>query len=163
MQSATDSLNWLARSTGQNPVELTAELGSTLQRPGSVRYLPYLSGERTPHNDAEIRGSFEALVATDAKLNQLIAIGGGSASRYWIELTATALGVPLSSPKSGEFGAALGVARLGITTATGVTPDSIMTTPEVRETIAPNTDLLSAFEDAYGNFRAAYPAIKATH
>jgi xylulokinase len=189
MLSATDSLNWLARITGQNPVELTSELGSTLQKPGSVRYLPYLSGERTPHNDAEIRGSFtglatdtsradltravlegvafglrdsfEALVATDAKLNQLIAIGGGSASRYWIELIATALGVPLSSPKSGEFGAALGAARLGMTVATGATPDSIMTTPNAGETIAPNAALRAAFDDAYLEFKAAYPAIRA--
>ncbi|WP_033069103.1 xylulokinase [Thalassospira australica] len=189
MLSATDSLNWLARITGQNPIELTAELDGTLRKPGSVRYLPYLSGERTPHNDAEIRGSFtglatdtsradltravlegvafglldsfEALVATDAKLNQLIAIGGGSASRYWIELIATALGVPLSLPKSGEFGAALGAARLGMTAATGTTSDSIMTIPETRETIEPNQALRSAFDEAYQGFRAAYPAIKA--
>ena len=188
MLSATDSLNWLARITGQNPIELTTELGDPLQKPGSVRYLPYLSGERTPHNDAEIRGSFtglstetsrsdltravlegvafglrdsfEALVATDAKFDQLIAIGGGSASRYWIELIATILDVPLSLPKSGEFGAALGAARLGMTAATGAAPDSIMTIPEVRETIEPNAPYRNAFEDAYKKFRATYPAIR---
>ncbi|BDW97254.1 xylulokinase [Thalassospira tepidiphila] len=188
MLSATDSLNWLARITGQKPVELATELDGTLQKPGSVRFLPYLSGERTPHNDAEIRGSFtglstetsradltqavlegvafglrdsfEALVATNAKLDHLIAIGGGSASRYWIELIATALGVPLSLPKSGEFGAALGAARLGMTAATGAAPDNVMTIPDVRETVEPNQALHPAFEDAYQSFRAAYPAIK---
>lgn len=188
MLSATDSLNWLARITGHSPTELTSELGRTLKIPGSVRYLPYLSGERTPHNDAEIRGSFtglatetsradmtravlegvafglrdsfEALVATDAKLDQLIAIGGGSASGYWIELIATALGVPLSLPRSGEFGAALGAARLGMMAATSDSPNSIMTIPEIRETIAPNPSLYSAFDDAYQAFRAAYPAIR---
>ncbi|WP_288349513.1 xylulokinase [uncultured Thalassospira sp.] len=190
MLSATDSLNWLARITGQKPVELTTELDGTLQKPGSVRFLPYLSGERTPHNDAEIRGSFtglatdtsragltravlegvafglrdsfEALVATDAKFDHLIAIGGGSASRYWIELIATTLGVPLSLPKSGEFGAALGAARLGMTAATDVATDTVMTIPEVRETIEPNQALRPAFEDAYQGFRAAYPTIKAS-
>ncbi|MBP3124698.1 xylulokinase [Thalassospira sp. ER-Se-21-Dark] len=190
MLSATDSLNWLARITGQTPIELTSELGKNLQKPGSVRYLPYLSGERTPHNDAEIRGSFtglstetgrsdltravlegvafglrdsfEALVATNAKFDQLIAIGGGSASRYWIELIATILGVPLSLPKSGEFGAALGAARLGMTAATGMAPDTIMTIPEVREMIEPSHPHRNAFEDAYGKFRAAYTAIKAS-
>ncbi|MBX2830334.1 MAG: xylulokinase [Rhodospirillales bacterium] len=189
MLSATDSLNWLARITGQNPIELTSELNGALRTPGSVRYLPYLSGERTPHNDAEIRGSFtglatdtsradltravlegvafglrdsfEALVATDAKLNQLIAIGGGSASHYWIELIATTLGVPLSLPKSGEFGAALGAARLSMTAATGASPDSVMSTPEIRETISPNATLSAEFDDAYQGFKAAYPAIRA--
>lgn len=188
MLSATDSLNWLARITGQNPIELTSKLDGDLKNPGPVRYLPYLAGERTPHNDAEIRGSFtglaaetsredltravlegvafglrdsfEALLATNAKLDQLIAIGGGSASRYWIRLIATALGVPLSLPKSGEFGAALGAARLGMTAATGASTHSIMTVPDVRETIDPDANLIGAFDDAYGAFRAAYPAIK---
>ncbi|MCC9620439.1 xylulokinase [Thalassospira sp. MA62] len=189
MLSATDSLNWLASITGQKPKDLTADLGDTIQKPGLVRYLPYLAGERTPHNDAEIRGSFtglssgtsrsdltravlegvafglrdsfEALIATDAKLNQLIAIGGGSASRYWVKVIATAFGVPLLLPKSGEFGAALGAARLGMAAATGVAPDSIMATPDIHETIDPDETLRAAFDDAYQGFRAAYPAIKA--
>ncbi|KZB55897.1 xylulokinase [Thalassospira xiamenensis] len=189
MLSATDSLNWLARITGQKPTELTAKLDGNLRKPGTVHYLPYLAGERTPHNDAEIRGSFtglatetdredltravlegvafglrdsfEALTATNARLKQLIAIGGGSASRYWIELIATVLGVPLALPKSGEFGAALGAARLGIAAATGATADRIMSIPEVHETIDPNESLRSAFDVAYQNFRKAYPLIKA--
>lgn len=188
MLSATESLNWLARITGQNPTELTSKLDGNLRKPGPVRYLPYLAGERTPHNDADIRGSFtglatetnredltravlegvafglrdsfEALLATNAKLDQLIAIGGGSASRYWIRLIATILGAPLSLPKSGEFGAALGAARLGIIAATGLATDSIMTIPEVREIIDPDESLRNTFDDAYQKYRAAYLAIK---
>ena len=57
MLSATDSLNWLARITGEKPADLTAKLGEELQTPGAVRFLPYLSGERTPHNDADISAS----------------------------------------------------------------------------------------------------------
>ena len=40
---------------------LTSELGETLEAPGTVMFLPYLSGERTPHNDAAIRGAFAGL------------------------------------------------------------------------------------------------------
>ncbi len=58
MLSATDSLNWLASITGTSPAELTVNLGEQLLAPGQVRFLPYLSGERTPHNDAVIRGSY---------------------------------------------------------------------------------------------------------
>ena len=54
--SATDSLNWLSGVTGRSAGELTGELGDKLKAPGSVTFLPYLSGERTPHNDATIRG-----------------------------------------------------------------------------------------------------------
>ena len=70
MLSATDSLNWLARIVGKSPSELTAAMGDTLQGPGSVRFLPYLSGERTPHNDSEIQGSITG-VFTDTSVEDL--------------------------------------------------------------------------------------------
>ncbi|QHQ35119.1 xylulokinase [Algicella marina] len=189
MLSAADSLNWFSRISGQSPTDLTVELGETLQAPGTVRFLPYLSGERTPHNDAEIRGSFtglatatdrkaltravlegvafglrdsfEALKATDAQLDSLIAIGGGTRSRYWLEVIATALGVPLQLPGRGEYGAALGAARLGMAAATGADPATIMTAPQISATVEPVAGLQSAFDDAYGRFREAYPAVRA--
>ncbi|MGA1761170.1 MAG: xylulokinase, partial [Paracoccaceae bacterium] len=61
MLSATDSLNWLSSITGQSPADLTKALGHDLRAPSTLRFLPYLSGERTPHNDAEIRGAFTGL------------------------------------------------------------------------------------------------------
>jgi xylulokinase len=141
-------------------------LGETPKAPGAVRFLPYLSGERTPHNDAAIRGaftglaagtsrddltqavlegvafglrdSFEALKATNAQMDGLMAIGGGTGSRYWLGLIATVLGVPLHLPKGSEFGAALGAARLGLTAATGADPGGVMTPPEISETVEPD-------------------------
>jgi xylulokinase len=188
MLSATDSLNWLASIIDKSPSDLTASLGDQLKPPGRVRYLPYLSGERTPHNDSEIRGSFtglatettrddltravlegvafglrdnfEALVATDAKMEELIAIGGGTASRYWLRLIATVLGIPLHLPGSGEFGAALGAARLGMVAATGIPPEQVMTAPDLSETIDPDTEMQAAFYVAYCAFRRAYSAVK---
>jgi xylulokinase len=189
MLSATDSLNWLARIAGAKPADLTAALGDTLQAPGKVRFLPYLSGERTPHNDADIRGSFtglsasttrddmtravlegvafglrdsfEALRGTGAQFDGLTAIGGGTGSRYWLQLIATVLGVPLHLPEGSEFGAALGAARLGMAAATGQDPDAIMTAPAISEVIAPVADQATAFDAAYDAFRATYPAIAA--
>ncbi len=63
--SATDSLNWLSEVTGRKAGELTAELGDDLKAPSGVSFLPYLSGERTPHNDAGIRGAFTGLGPPD--------------------------------------------------------------------------------------------------
>ena len=188
MLSATDSLNWLGRITGQAPADLTGRLGEEIQPPGEVRFLPYLSGERTPHNDAVIRGSFtglsttttaddltravlegvafglrdslDALVATGARLESLIAIGGGTASRYWVKLMASVLGLPLGLPGRGEFGAALGAARLAISAATGASPAEIMRAPDIEETVEPVANLQHDLDEAHAAFRAAYPAIR---
>ena len=186
--AATDCLNWLAAQTGSNPAELSALVGKRIEGPGTIRFLPYLSGERTPHNDARIRGAFvglsigdghkaltqavmegvafalkdnhEALKATGTRLNRLLAIGGGSKSDYWVELIATLLGVPIDLPEQGEFGAALGAARLAIVGDTGAAPAEVMTRPAVARTIQPRADLANAYDNAYAQYRALYPALK---
>jgi xylulokinase len=188
MLSATDSLNWLSQITGARPAELTAGLGDTLQAPGPVRFLPYLSGERTPHNDAVIRGAFtrlgsgttrddltravlegvafglrdshQALKETGARLDRMMAIGGGARSRYWLRVIATTLDVTLTLPADGEFGAALGAARLGMAAAGAGSVNDIMTAPDVVEEIAPDAALRDRFDAGYQAFRAAYPAIR---
>jgi xylulokinase len=107
-----------------------------------------------------LRDSAEALRGTGAQLDQMLCIGGGSASRYWVRLLATVLNNPLQLPVSGEFGAALGAARLGLCAATGADPDAVMTPPEIGEVIQPDTSLTAAFDDAYAAFRASYLKIK---
>jgi xylulokinase len=186
--SATDSLNWLAHQTGSKPAELSALVGDRIDGPGNIRFLPYLSGERTPHNDARIRGAFvglsigdghreltqavmegvgfafkdnlEALKATGTTLKRVLAIGGGSKSDYWVELIATLLGVPIDLPEQGEFGAALGAARLAIVGDTGAAPAEVMTRPAVARTIESRTELTDAYDTAYAQYRALYPALK---
>jgi xylulokinase len=186
--SATDSLNWLCGITGKDAAGLTKELGDDLKAPGGLSFLPYLSGERTPHNDATIRGAFvglahesgraaltqavlegvafafrdslEALKTAGTKLDRVTAIGGGSRSRYWLKAIATALGIPVDVPADGDFGAAFGAARLGLIAATGADPRAICTPPATAETIEPDRALAGAFEEAYRRYRALYPAIK---
>ena len=186
--SATDSLNWLSEITGRKAGDLTAELGDDLKAPTGVTFLPYLSGERTPHNDAAIRGSFtglahessravltqavlegvafafrdslEALHAAGTELARVTAIGGGSRSRYWLKAIATALGVPVDIPADGDFGAAFGAARLGLVAAEGADPFTICSPPETAETIDPDQKLFGAFAEAYQRYRALYPAIR---
>ncbi len=189
MLAATDCLNWLAGITGAKPAELTGELGKALAAPEDLRFLPYLSGERTPHNDSAVRGAFtgldishtradltraviegvsfglrdslDALRATGARPNRLLAIGGGTGSRYWLELLATVLELPLDLPEQGEFGAALGAARLAICGVTGADPAEVMTKPQIAETIEPDNGHVAAFAEAHARFKNAYPALKA--
>jgi xylulokinase len=186
--SATDALNWHSEVTGKSPSELTGELGDTLRAPSSVTFLPYLSGERTPYNDAAIRGAFiglghessrvvltqavlegvsfairdnlEALRSAGTDIARVTAIGGGSRSRYWLASIATALGVPVDLPADGDFGAAFGAARLGLIAATGADPVAICTPPATAGTIEPNAALASTYDGAYQRYRALYPAIK---
>lgn len=188
--AATDSLNWLSGIVGQTPAELTAALGPDITKPGTLTFLPYLSGERTPHNDSAIRGAFvgldiattradmtravlegvsfalrdnlEALRSTGANLTRLLAIGGGAQSRYWVELIATVLNLPIDLPQQGEFGAALGAARLAICGVTGADPADIMTKPAIAETILPRANLVAQYAISYRKYAALYPALKAT-
>lgn len=188
MLSATDSLNWLSRITATTPANLTNSLGTNLRKPADMRFLPYLAGERTPHNDARIRGAFtglatnsgtddltqavlegvsfglrdslEALRSTGAGIDALTAIGGGSASEYWLALLATVLGVPLKIPAAREFGAALGAARLSIIAAGSGDPDDIFLAPKSGAIVEPKTELVGAFDDAYQAFQAAYSGVK---
>jgi xylulokinase len=188
MLAATDCLNWLAAAVGQSPADLANAVPDRIAGPQSTIFLPYLSGERTPHNDATIRGaflglgistdqqgltravmegvtfglrdSFEALRATGAELRHIMAVGGGARSEFWLSTLATVLNRPLHIPADGEFGAAMGAVRLAICAAENAKPDDIMVVPEVQKTIEPRTDLIDAYSERYEQFRAAYPAIR---
>lgn len=184
--AATDALNWYARLVGDTPAALTDALGP-LQAPGRGLFLPYLGGERTPLNDAGIRGAFlglehetdraagtravlegvtfalrdcrDALAATGTRLDSLIALGGGSRSDYWCAAIATALRTPVLIPAAGDFGAAFGAARLAMMAAHEAGPE-IATPPPIARRFEPDRALTSAFDDAHARYRAAAQAIR---
>lgn len=186
--SATDSLNWLAKITGQDPAKLAGAAEGQFTGPGEEIFLPYLSGERTPHNNAAARGSFAGLshstdpallaqavmegvafafrdcqrVLKDAgtEMGRLLAVGGGSKSELWLKLIATNLDTEIALPEDGDFGGALGVARLGLCAAEGADPAEIMTMPAIKRVIQPEPKLKTAYSDQYARYRALYPAIE---
>jgi xylulokinase len=184
--AAADALNWFAGIADKPTATLTDALGP-LQAPGRPLFLPYLGGERTPHNDASIRGSFlhldhstdqaaltravlegvthavrdsyDALLATGTRINRLIAVGGGSKSDYWVQAIATSLNMAIELPVAGDFGGAFGAARLGMMAVTGAGVE-IATAPQIARTIDPDTSLTSAFSEAHARYRASYGALK---
>lgn len=184
--AATDALEWLSRLTGQSAAELTGDLGS-VTAPGKTLFLPYLGGERTPHNDAQMRGQFlhldhatdaqaatravlqgvsyafadcqNALAATGTQLTRALALGGGAKSDHWLSLLASTLGIPLDVPKAGDFGAALGAARLGMMAATG-TGAEIATQPPLAKTVDPDPSLSEALGEGHARFKQAYTVLK---
>ncbi|KAB2681286.1 MULTISPECIES: xylulokinase [Brucella/Ochrobactrum group] len=187
--SAASALDWYARLVGKTARELDEALGDRLNVPGSATFLPYLSGERTPYNDAKIRGVFSglehesdqraltqavlegvafairdnlaALQSAGTEIRSLTAVGGGSRSTYWLKAIATALNVPIALPEEGDFGAAFGAARLGLVAATGADPFAVCAPPRTERTIEPEAALLPAYEEAYQRYHALYPALHA--
>jgi xylulokinase len=186
--SATDSLNWLSGITGRTQAELSAAAEQDFKGPGEEIFLPYLSGERTPHNNAAARGSFVGLshLSGEARLAQavmegvafafrdcqrvlhqagtafdrLLAVGGGAKSKLWLRLIATNLDIEVALPADGDFGGALGAARLGLCAAEGTDPAEVMTMPAIKQVIAPDASLRDAYTAQYARYRALYPAIE---
>ena len=184
--SATDALNWYAGITGRDAASLAGELGDKPSGPTTVRFLPYLSGERTPHNDVRIRGAFvgmehqsnqatltqavlegvsfairdnlEALRSAGTQLQSVVAVGGGSRSKFWLQTLANTLNLPVELPKDGDFGAAFGAARLAQLAASGASPADLLSTPAVDTVFEPQHQ--GAYEEAYQHYRRIYPALK---
>ena len=150
--TATDSLSWLADLLETTPGALSDALSDALQDeqsdgPGPVLFLPYLAGERTPHNLDQPAGGFfglsrshgppamtravmegvaysladcaAALTAAGARVEKLTAVGGGARSRFWLQTLADVLERPLTLNPQAEHAAALGGARLAMAAASG--------------------------------------------
>ena len=165
-----------------------AALGTKLTGPSPALMLPYLSGERTPVADAQVRGlimglghesdhktlthaaldavafafrdSLEALKDAGTEVKRVTAVGGGSKSELWLKIIATVLGVPVDLPAAGDVGGAFGAARLGLIAATGADFRKVLTAPKTARTIKPEPKARDAYEEHYRRYVKIYPAIK---
>ena len=184
--SATDSLNWFSRLVGTPAPELTAALGERVAKPSPALFMPYLSGERTPHNDAGARGGFLGLDQTSSRqdltqavlegvafafrdclrvlqdagteVERAFAVGGGANSPVWLSIMASVLDRPLDVSAAADVGAAYGAARLGQAAATEARdPAALMPPPAVLRTVEPDPALAAAYAERYARYRALYP------
>ncbi|HET9018520.1 MAG TPA: xylulokinase [Acetobacteraceae bacterium] len=194
--SAAASLTWIAGIVGD-----ADDIGGLLARvavwaaaPGhraeAPVFLPYLNGERTPHNDPEASGLFaglraghgaealayavlegvafaradgtDVLRAAGAPLDLCMLVGGGARSRLWGQMLADVLGVKLALPEGAETGAALGAARLAILAAGAGAEEDVCTAPPVRETFLPDPAMAATYAPRLARYRALYPAERAT-
>jgi xylulokinase len=186
--SATGSLEWLSGVLGQPAPKLTSSLGPKLDGPSPALFLPYLSGERTPVGDAQIRGavlglghevdakmlthavldgvafafrdSLEALEKGGSKIKRVMAVGGGTKSELWLKIIATVLGIPIDLPAAGDVGGAFGAARMGLMAATGASYKQVCTKPKVAKTIMPERKARARYNEHYQRYTKIYPAIK---
>jgi xylulokinase len=190
MLSAAGSLRWLRDVVAPGvPYEvLTADAERIPAGADGVLFLPYLTGERTPHADPNARAAFVGLGIADGRgtltravlecvayglrdsLELLLelgvqpdmgrASGGGARSRLWLEVVASVLGLSLELTAV-EEGAAYGAALLG-GVAAGVFADvheAVAACVRIRERIDPNERWCEVYEAGYARFRALYPAL----
>ncbi len=196
MLSAASSLAWIAAILGrENEVgALVASAESFARSKAAVAaapvFLPYLSGERTPHNDAEATGTLaglrashaaDALVfavmegvafsfadavdvldAAGARPVRPLLVGGGARSDFWGQMIADVTGLTIDVAQGAEAGAALGAARLGMLAAGAGSVEAVCTRPPVQRSFVPDADSAALHAPRLKRYRALYPAEKAT-
>lgn len=188
--SAAASLSWITRVTGAaSEAALLAEVEQAgLAKAGRLLFLPYLSGERTPHNDPRAAGVFfglsgaderadlaravlegvafaladgvEALEARGPRIEALTAIGGGARSGAWLRILAAATGRPILSVTDGDTGPALGAARLARIACGDGGIAEVCSKPPVARRFAPEPELAAALAPRRAAYRRLYPTLK---
>lgn len=192
MLSAAGSLRWY-RDTLQPDMDyeqLLAPAGEIPPGSEGLLFLPYLTGERTPHPDPLARGAYVGLTVRHdqghliravlegvafglrdsftliretglAQIQQVRVSGGGARSGLWRQILADILGVELATVNTSE-GAAYGAALLAGVGA-GFWPDvdaACRSTVRVTGTTVPNPEMNNRYDDLYALYCQVYPALK---
>lgn len=170
MLSAASALDWVASLLGQSDLHALVQRAQERGlKPHAPVFLPYLSGERTPHNDPFSRGVFfgmspqssaedltlavlegvalafadglDVLLEAGSSIHEISITGGGARFAYWGQLLAAALKRPLIYRQGGEVSAAVGAARLGRLAVTGEDPGEVCRAPPVARIVEPDDSL----------------------
>ncbi|GKW05002.1 xylulokinase [Pectobacterium odoriferum] len=185
MLSAASCLQWFCRLTGTTEVALLEEIEqlSDDEKASAPLFLPYLSGERTPHNDPDVRGMFwgmthsslraqlgyavlegvsfgiadglRVLKESGTQIEQCSLVGGGARSPFWAQLLADILNMPVVTHKGGETGGALGAARLACLAA-GKPLHTVCDKPEVYKIWHAEPARHQTLAQRYQQFNALY-------
>ena len=189
--SAASCIEWAAQLCGLPDAGALLALAERRNRPATGEiFLPYLSGERTPHNDPHARGvlfglthetdaaaiaqavlegvafafrdGMDALLASGAAIGSISVIGGGARSPYWGRILSSVLGRTLLYRDGGTVGPAFGAARLAQMALTRGTVEEICTPPPVLHVAEPDERLAEHFSAKIGRYRDLYRSLK-TH
>lgn len=178
--SAASADKWLVeeifdtKDYSKNMAQLNAV---TASKP--IYFMPYMAGERCPHNDADIRGAFiglshdtersdlqtalfegvsfaikDCIELIPDEIKKATVCGGGTKSRLWMEILSNVLGIEISVINN--EGPALGGAVLSAQ-ATGLNPQI---ENDILYIIKPNKELVEIYKNKYKKFRTLYPALK---
>jgi len=193
MLSASNCLDWVCSITGnsidqalKNAENFSLSLNNISTAP---YFLPYMSGERTPHNDPHVRGSFHYLKTTtnqaalqyavlegisfgildgvnsiksvNKNFNDIFMVGGGSRSSFWLRLLSSILNRKLSVCEQSEFGAALGVARLAMFVDKDISQkNNIIKEINIKESFQSDNDKIDILQKRYIVWKNIYSSNK---
>ncbi len=185
MLSAASALRWLCQILGCDEATLMAEAGqlNDEQRRQAPLFLPYLSGERTPHNDPRACGAFYQLTHDTCRahlgyaviegvafgladglrvlneagtgLTECSLVGGGARSAEWAQLIADVLNLPIVTHEGGEAGGALGAARLAWL-ADGGDEAQVCIKPKEKQRFTPQAERWAYLQQRLQNYRLMY-------
>jgi xylulokinase len=187
--SAASCVDWAARLCGLEHAGALFDLAEARGKPASSEiFLPYLSGERTPHNDPHAQGvlyglthetdaaslaqavlegvafafrdGMDALLASGAKIESIAVIGGGARSAYWGRILSTVLRRPLTYRDSGAIGPAYGAARLARMGSEQASIEDVCTPPPIMHVAEPDERLTDMYAQKMRRFRALYQNLK---
>jgi xylulokinase len=194
MLSAASALSWASRLTGagsEASLAAAAEGLNAVQRATAPIFLPYLGGERTPHNDARASGVLMGLRhghgaadigyavmegvafgladglaamhdgAPHADAPALALVGGGARSPLWAQLVATALGRVLERHDSSAAAAALGAARLAWMADGAASSQVVASRLSAPRRFEPAAGETDMLAERQARFRSLYPALRA--
>jgi xylulokinase len=187
--SAASCVDWAARLCGLADAAAIFALAEARDKPsGGEIFLPYLSGERTPHNDPNAQGvlfglnhesdaaaiaqavlegvafafrdGMDALLSSGAKIESISVIGGGARSAYWGRILSSVLRRPLTYRDSGAVGPAYGAARLARMGRENASVEDVCTPPPILHVAEPDDRLTDLYAQKMRRFRSLYQNLK---
>lgn len=196
MLAGASCLRWVTRLTGMpdeqallDLVQAQLPIGQSVSL-STPLFLPYLAGERTPHNDPLLRGGFmnlghdctpamlgyavmegvgfglldalRAVQASGADVTACALVGGGARSEYWAQLLANILQREIFTLHGSELSACIGAAKLGFL-AIGQGADLLAAGMPVKARYVPDVAQQSVLEARYRKFQGLLGAAKALH
>jgi xylulokinase len=189
--SAASCVDWAVKLTGMKDAGgMFAAIEARNTPAASEIFLPYLSGERTPHNDPKAKGvlfgmthetdaatlgqavlegvafafrdGMDALTDSGAHIDTITVIGGGAKSAYWGKILSSVLQRPLVYRDGGEVGPAYGAARLAQLADSKGAVETICAAPAITHVAEPDDRLSDLYAERMPKFRSLYQNLKSS-
>jgi xylulokinase len=187
--SAASCVDWAAGLCGLKSAGALFQLAETRNKPTTSEiFLPYLSGERTPHNDPNAQGvlfglnhetdaaavaqavlegvafafrdGMDALLASGAAIDSIAVIGGGARSAYWGKILSSVLRRSLIYRDSGAVGPAFGAARLARMGSEKASIEDVCTPPPILHVAEPDDRAADLYAQKTSRYRGLYQNLK---
>jgi len=185
MLNGASPMSWFAGISNRPIAELLQAAKDARSAP---LFLPYLTGERTPHNDANIRGSFyglepsttygecmkgvveaiaytfcdahDCLAKAGTRLDSIAAIGGGSRSDLVLQTMSDAMGLSIQRYQDSASGPALGAARLAMVASGEHALEDVALTPVLETVFEPRGEFREYHKAKHQRWKMLYEVLK---